>query len=131
MNVIDARTREKVTRLLMLATSPVDAEALTSIRKATAILAGHGLSWEDVLAQPAQTQRPPTTARSPARQRRAPEGAVPMAEAYLIITELQAGGLDEAALDFVLSVEAFMLARGFITAKQAEALRRMRARQAA
>ena len=54
-----------------------------------------------------------------------------MAEAYVIITELQAGGLDEAALDFVLSVEAFMLAHGFITAKQAEALRRMRARAAA
>lgn len=126
---LDAKTREKLTRLLMLSTSPVDGEALTAIRKAGSILAARGLSWESVMGEPVihYVTEPAPRPRKP----RKPEGAVVGDEAMAILNDLIDRPLSEAGRQFVDDIMRYLGDHGYITAKQAEALQRMQARYAA
>lgn len=63
-------------KLMMMTTSPNDAEALTALRKANAMLASANVNWAEYLSKGATAPKEDQTYRTPPsqRQRRANEG---------------------------------------------------------
>ncbi|MFQ5742007.1 MAG: hypothetical protein ACE5HV_00280 [Acidobacteriota bacterium] len=112
---------EKFIKIMMLATSPSDGEALSALRKANAMLAEMNNSWEELL-------------RGKVRMRAADDDEAPRGKHHTDAEEIDTLFEDlftsvspaSSFRDFVESVHEWWEDKGFLTEKQYQALRRAR-----
>lgn len=100
---------KRLLKLLMLATSDNDHEALVAFRKATALLASHDMTWSDLVTAPPEKKR--QTPQDLVRQQL--NDLLELAQEHL---------LSESTETFVRSIANQFAKRGYLSPKQRTAL---------
>ena len=111
--------KDRFAKLMALTTSDRDGEALTAIRKANAILKAAGLTWPELL-----------TALSPAPDQGSSVEPFDDPDQIEILLDIAfATNPSARSQEFLRGIEAFFRERGFLTARQFEALARTAGRR--